>query len=122
MKARGLTSIQIGANLGISHITVQRWLKAGAAPAHDKPPQPGSVGPHAPYLEQRWQEGCRNATLFWRELKEGGYRGSERTLRRWLAERRQTGSAPPGDRGRRRCRGLEGPVEPSMCAAPDGDS
>ena len=91
LKARGLTSIQIGANVGISHITVQRWLKAGAAPAHDKPPQPGSVGLHAPYLEQRWQEGCRNATMLWRELKERGYRGSERTLRRWIAERRQTG-------------------------------
>ncbi len=91
LKPRGLTSIQIGANLGISHITVQRWLKAGAAPAHDKPPQPGSVGLHAPYLEQRWQEGCRNATLLWRELEERGYRGSERTLRRWIAERRQTG-------------------------------
>ncbi len=91
LKMRSLTSIQIGANLGISHITVQRWLKAGTAPAHDKPPQPGSVGPHGPYLEQRWQEGCRNATLLWRELKERGYRGSERTLRRWLAERRQTG-------------------------------
>ncbi len=92
MKTRGLTSIQIGANLGVSHITVQRWLKAGAAPAHDKPPQPGSVGPRAPYLEQRWQEGCRNATLLWRELKDRGYRGSERTLRRWLAERRQRGA------------------------------
>ena len=92
LKARGLTSIQIGANLGISHITVQRWLKAGAAPAHDKPPQPGSVGSHVPYLERRWQEGCRNATLLWRELKERGYRGSERTLRRWLAERRQRGA------------------------------
>ena len=91
MKARGMTSIQIGANVGISHITVQRWLKAGAAPTHDKPPLPGSVGPHAPYLEQRWHEGCRNATLLWRELKERGYLGSERTLRRWLAGRRQTG-------------------------------
>ena len=91
LKALGLTSIQIGANLGISHNTVQRWLKAGAAPAHDRPPKPGGVGLHAPYLEQRWQEGCRNATLLWRKLKERGYRGSERTLRRWLAERRQTG-------------------------------
>ncbi len=92
MKGRGLTSIQIAANLGISHLTVQRWLKAGTAPGHEKPPQPGSVGPQASYLEQRWQQGCRNATLLWRELKERGYQGSERTLRRWIAERRQSGA------------------------------
>jgi transposase len=92
LKGRGLTSIQIAANLGISHLTVQRWLKAGAAPGHEKPLQPGSIGSHASYLEQRWQQGCRNATLLWRELKERGYPGSERTLRRWTAERRQSGA------------------------------
>lgn len=92
MKGHGLTSIQIAANLGISHLTVQRWLKVGVAPSHVKPPQPGSVGGLASYLEQRWQQGCRNATLLWRELKERGYQGSERTLRRWTAERRQSGA------------------------------
>jgi IS30 family transposase len=35
--------IQIAANLGINHLTVQRELKAGVALGHEKPPQPRSM-------------------------------------------------------------------------------
>jgi transposase len=42
-------------------------------------------------LERRWQEGCRNATRLWREVRAQGFGGGERTVRRWAERRRQQG-------------------------------
>jgi len=88
LKRLGLSTVQIGATLGVSSLTVQRWLRAGVPPSHNKPPQLGNLGAHGADLDRRWQEGCRNATRLWRELRDRGYRGGERTVRRWAARRR----------------------------------
>lgn len=39
---------------------------------------------HKPYLHQRWDQGCRDVTVLHAELTQRGYRGSIRTLYRFL--------------------------------------
>jgi transposase len=38
----------------------------------------------ADYLNRRLQEGCRNGTQLWRELRQLGFGGQQSILRRWL--------------------------------------
>jgi transposase len=41
------------------------------------------------YLEQRWSEGCRNASQLWRDLQTQGYPGTAKQVLRWAKERRE---------------------------------
>ncbi|MFE3731934.1 ISL3 family transposase [Nocardia sp. NPDC059154] len=43
-----------------------------------------SLDEHVPYLAARWEEGCRNARILFREVRDRGYRGSERSVRRLI--------------------------------------
>ena len=61
---------------------------------HSKPRQPGNLEGYAAFLDQRWADGCRNATRLWRELREQGYGGGERTVRRWAARQRRAHAVP----------------------------
>ena len=75
-------------------IVVRRWLKAGGPPAHSKPRQPQPLDAHIPVLEDRWREGCRNASRLWRELRQGGFTGSRRPVARWVARHRHEDPPP----------------------------
>ena len=59
--------------------------------------RPGLLGPHQAYRRQRWDEGVRSTERLHQELRERGYRGSLRTLRRLTAQLRQdaAAAAPP---------------------------
>jgi hypothetical protein len=48
------------------------------------PPRSQATEPYAEYLKKRFQEGCRNAALLYREIKAQGYRGGSATVRRLL--------------------------------------
>jgi hypothetical protein len=37
------------------------------------PPRRQTMEPYAEYLKKRFQEGCRNAALLYREIKAQGY-------------------------------------------------
>jgi transposase len=56
--------------------------------------RPGLLGPHQAYLRQRWDEGIRSTGRLHAELRERGYRGSLRTLRRLTAQLRQATAVP----------------------------
>ena len=56
--------------------------------------RPGLLGPHQAYLRQRWDEGIRSTERLHAELRERGYRGSLRTLRRLTAQLRQHTAIP----------------------------
>jgi transposase len=73
---------------GMSKRTVERWLAAGGEPEHHRPPVPTLIDPFRSDLDQRWQEGCRNAAALWREIKQQGFTGSFNTVARWAASRR----------------------------------
>ena len=42
------------------------------------------VDRHREYLEQRWTEGCHNATELWHELRARGFTGQSPIVRRWV--------------------------------------
>lgn len=48
------------------------------------------LDPYQDYLNQRWHEGCRNASQLWREIQQRGYPGTYRQVSRWAYERRPT--------------------------------
>ena len=57
--------------------------------------------PYAAYVFSRWQEGCKNGSQLYREIKGKGYSGSEQMVHRFLRRLReqlplvQTVEAPP---------------------------
>jgi transposase len=49
---------------------------------------------HVPYLEQRLAEGCRNASLLWRELKALSFQGRYTAVQEWVCQRRAAETGP----------------------------
>jgi transposase len=77
--------------------TVRRYATAATADqliGGARLTRPGLLGPHQAYLRQRWDEGIRSTERLHAELRERGYRGSLRTLRRLTAQLRQDTAAP----------------------------
>ena len=95
--ARGLTITEISRTLRLDRKTVRRY--ATAATADELIPgarltQPGLLGPHQDWLRQRWDEGIRSTERLHAELRDRGYRGSLRTLRRLTAQLRRDTAVP----------------------------
>jgi transposase len=94
---RGMNLAQISVALHLDRTTVRRYATA-ASPGElfpDAPVRRGSLlDPHLPYLDQRWAEGCHRADKLLEEIRERGYRGSARTLRRYTALLRETTAKP----------------------------
>jgi transposase len=78
----------IAPTVGMSQRTIERWLTAGGAPEHRRPPMASMLDPFRSDLEQRWNAGCRKATALWHEIKQQGFKGSLQTVARWAAARR----------------------------------
>ncbi|WP_283460923.1 transposase [Streptomyces sp. G-G2] len=55
----------------------------------------GRTQPYLTYLHQCWNEGCTDAARLCAEIRERGYRGSERTIRRSLQTLRASGKPAP---------------------------
>jgi transposase len=91
LRSLGLTFEQIAPAIGLSKPSIHRWLKGGGPPQHHKPRRgrPSLSKPCLAFLEERWAEGCRNASRLWRALCQCGLKASERTVRRWAQTRRQ---------------------------------
>jgi transposase len=97
---QGLSKAAIGRKLRLHQATVRKLVNASTV---DKViaktlQRAHLVDPYIDYLHRRWNEGIRNATQLYREIKDLGYRGGElavqRHLRRYRAGR---GHAPaPG--------------------------
>ncbi|MBV7697387.1 ISL3 family transposase [Streptomyces sp. TRM70350] len=84
--------------LGLDRKTVRRY--AHAATPEDVPSgtgarRSGRIHPYLAYLYQRWNEGCTDAARLCTEIREQGYRGSERTVRRHLQDLRASGKPAP---------------------------
>jgi len=54
--------------LGVDRKTLRHWLRAGAAPSWRQPRRERMIDAHLAFLEKRWADGCRTATVLWREL------------------------------------------------------
>jgi len=89
--AQGKTHTQICAMLGLSPKTVRKFIRAATAGqviAGPRPPSSGT-GRFAPYLHERWNQGCTDAAQLHAEIQAQGYRGSQRA-RRYLHPLRAT--------------------------------
>ncbi|MGH3403585.1 MAG: ISL3 family transposase [Streptosporangiaceae bacterium] len=94
---RGLTITDISRTLRLERKTVRRYATAATADeliSGTRLTRPGLLGPHQDYLRQRWDEGIRSTDRLHAELRERGYRGSLRTLRRLTAQLRRDTAAP----------------------------
>jgi hypothetical protein len=47
------------------------------------------LDPYVPYLEKRWEQGCRNGTQLWKEIQAQGLVGGYKVVNRWLEPRRE---------------------------------
>jgi len=83
---RGVPIKQICRDSAISRRLVRRWVR-GAIPELQRP-RLDCLEAHREFLESRWAEGCRNAARLWRELRETGWRGSQRVVGEWAARQR----------------------------------
>jgi transposase len=76
--------------LGISARTVYRYKDLTEPPPRRSHRRRKSVlDPYVPYLLERWGEGCRNGKRLYREIRERGYRNSEETCARFIAQIRR---------------------------------
>ena len=87
---QGMNMLAICRTLGMSREAVRRYVHADSFPERRRPPrQPSMLDPFEPYLAKRWQEGRRNASRLWREIKESGYPGTPKRVLEWARQRRE---------------------------------
>jgi transposase len=88
----GHSQAAISRALGMERKTIRRWLRRGQFPER-KPPhrRPPKVNAFADYLQQRWNEGCHNASRLYQEIQEKGYGGKRAMVARFVAGWRKTG-------------------------------
>lgn len=93
---KGVGTTAISRALNLDHKTVLRYARA--ATAEDlltvMPRRGSDLDAHTAYLAQRWQEGCTNAARLAQELRDRGYRGSDRSVRRLLCTWRADATPP----------------------------
>jgi len=92
---QGRSDNRIARELGLDRSTVLRWRLAGEFPERQDIPRPRQVDSYAGYLEQRWDEGCRNGTALWAELLQRGFTGSSDLVRIWIRRRYGLQSSRP---------------------------
>jgi transposase len=98
LRAQGLVVYVIARRLGLDPKTVRRYA--------DAPDPEALIGPNGtaresildrfkPYLQQRYADGVTATNQLLAEIRARGFRGGERTLRRWLIGIRGTDPSVP---------------------------
>jgi transposase len=90
LREQGLDLATIARRVGVSRRTVTRFLAAGIFPERKRRTSgPGQLDPYIPYLLERWDAGCHNATQLWRELCTQGYVYSHALVHSYVARLRK---------------------------------
>jgi transposase len=96
--AEGHTVRAIAAELGLARNTIRRFARAADSEqllVHDGTGRrPSILDEHIPYLHQRWNAGCNDATRLWQEIRARGYAGGYSRVRDYLAPLRATTVVP----------------------------
>ena len=89
---QGKTHSQICKILGLSAHTVRKFMRAASPEQLITGPSPRAsrLDRFAPYLQQRWDQGCTDAAQLFAEIQSLGYSGSKRSARRYLQPLRAT--------------------------------
>ena len=96
LRSKGMSITAIADQLRLNRTTVRKFLRVNAAGDLRRPMGEGPRGldRYTPYLVRRWQEGCRVGAFLHDELWALGYRGSKRTVRRFVENWRKTKPPP----------------------------
>jgi transposase len=79
----GLSITAIADKIGLSRVTVRKYVKADGFPEWSSRRTPLSPGTrHGEYLRTRWEDGVQDALTLWQELQQRGFHGSLRTVQR----------------------------------------
>ncbi len=90
LSTQGRATKEIAGRLGLSDRTVREWLKRGTFPeAQKRRKKQSSFDPFAAYVLKRWREGEHNGLVLWREIKNQGYTGTDRSVYRYLKTLKQ---------------------------------
>ena len=85
--AKGVTQREIAQSCGLGIRTIRRWVRARGFPERRLVGRKSTVDQHGEYLEQRWNEGCHNATQLWHEIRARGFAGQCPIVRIWVRRR-----------------------------------
>jgi transposase len=89
LRSQGLSLHQITRDIGLARNTVRKYARQPVPPSAPEPtsrPRRNSVlDPYEGYLQRRWNEGCRNAALLFRDIKEQGYPGGKTTVKDYIS-------------------------------------
>jgi transposase len=98
LHANGASVTQIARTVGISRMTVYKYLRQGPPQRkrHSVHGQQRVLAPYEPYLLKRWEEGCRVATRLWWEIQAQGFAYSLSNVQRFVAQLRREGPPPDG--------------------------
>lgn len=93
LRALGLSQRAIAVRVGLTPVTVRKYLHAPTCPTRAvQRTKVGSLTTIDSHLRARWQEGCEDALVLWREVQALGFRGSLRTVQRHVRSWRTTGT------------------------------
>ncbi len=96
LQRHGVSLRQIARQLGLARNTVFNYVKQPSEPP-PLPPRPrrtSQIDPYEAYLLMRWNAGCRNASLLFREIREQGYPGCKTMVRAYLGQWRKQEPKP----------------------------
>ncbi|HET8644515.1 MAG TPA: ISL3 family transposase, partial [Vicinamibacteria bacterium] len=101
LHAGGASVAQIARTVGASRMAVYKYLREGPPQRkrHSIHGKQRVLEPYEPYLLTRWNEGCRVATVLWREIRAQGFAHSVSNVQRFVAELRRAGPARPRTTG-----------------------
>jgi transposase len=104
LSREGLSQRAIARQLHLSRGCVHRYVTAASFPERALPGKRGSqLDPYLPYLQKRWEQGCRNGRQLAQEIEAQGFRGSASLVRQLIGGWRASLPArEPGVRGRKR--------------------
>jgi len=91
----GWTQTAIAAHLHLDRQTVARYLQHPLGPPPQRhPPRRSILDPYKPYMLERWNAGCLNASQLVREIIARGYEGSDGAVRRYITQVRKATGLP----------------------------
>ena len=96
LRQQGYLIKDIAHHLGIGKRTVYTYLAAPSFPERQPHAQQGRsrLDCHKPYIQQRWSEGHQQSKALYQEIQEQGYKGSYRTVTRYVRQLRPLEPSP----------------------------
>ena len=87
---QGYSVSQIAHQMQLTAPTIRKFVRADTFPERSaRTGDSSQLDAYKPYLRQRWQEGCHNASTLWKELGHQGYWGGYTLVKAYLQTLRQ---------------------------------